>query len=860
MEIKKRVGAVMTNQDTQTIYLSDYQPPAFLVDHVELEFVLDPTCTRVLSTIKFRKNPESKITKFFLHGEELKFISAQINGVNVKPLHTEAGLSCEVPDAPFTWKAEVEINPSANTALSGLYMSNGMFCTQCEPEGFRRITYYPDRPDVMATFDVKIHSDLPYALSNGEPLGQTGNVTKWSDPWPKPSYLFALVSGTFEVFSDQFITMSGKLIDLNIYVRKGDEDKCSFAMKSLQSSMHWDEKNYNREYDLSVFNIVAVEDFNMGAMENKGLNIFNSSAVLASAKTSVDRNFESIEAIIAHEYFHNWTGNRITCRDWFQLSLKEGLTVFRDQEFSADMRGTDVRRIEDVKALRNRQFREDNGPLSHSVRPDSFVEINNFYTATVYEKGAELIRMLKALVGENSYKAALDLYFKRHDGQACTIEDWLQVFSDTTDESFDQFKLWYSQAGTPQIKVDQSFVDGTLTLKLRQSTPNTPGQKNKQPMVMPIALGLLNTDGSEALSTQMLTLDQMSQIFSFTGLKEKPILSILRGFSAPVTLKHVTTEAEQLVLLKHDTDMFNRCEASRNLGLESLIGMVLKGTSAKTVYIESLLQLIADENLSPAFRALCCALPNQDEIAKALADRQLIPDPIEIHKAHKAHSMQMAELGHNIFTKVYYCHTVKGDYSPSSADCGHRALANLALHYVTLLDNGDLAQQQFNNADNMTLQLPALSNLIKAGNGAQAITKFYKQWRNERLVIDKWFSLQVTSCDPDTAVSISAALIKHPDFTLKNPNRFRALIGALAMTPAAFHQPDGSAYNLVTNQLIALDDLNPQLCARMTTVFDTWKIYDKSRQIMINTALNRVAKKPNLSRDTSEILARLLNA
>lgn len=850
----------MTNQDTQTIYLSDYQPPAFLVDHVELEFVLDPTCTRVLSTIKFRKNPESKITKFFLHGEELKFISAQINGVNVKPLHTEAGLSCEVPDTPFTWKAEVEINPSANTALSGLYMSNGMFCTQCEPEGFRRITYYPDRPDVMATFDVKIHSDLPYALSNGEPLGQTGNVTKWSDPWPKPSYLFALVSGTFEVFSDQFTTMSGKLIDLNIYVRKGDEDKCAFAMKSLQSSMHWDEKNYNREYDLSVFNIVAVDDFNMGAMENKGLNIFNSSAVLASAKTSVDRNFESIEAIIAHEYFHNWTGNRITCRDWFQLSLKEGLTVFRDQEFSADMRGTDVRRIEDVKALRNRQFREDNGPLAHSVRPDSFVEINNFYTATVYEKGAELIRMLKALVGENSYKAALDLYFKRHDGQACTIEDWLQVFSDTTDESFDQFKLWYSQAGTPQIKVDQSFVDGTLTLKLSQSIPNTPGQKNKQPMVMPIALGLLNTDGSEALSTQMLTLDQMSQIFSFTGLKEKPILSILRGFSAPVTLKHVTTEAEQLVLLKHDTDMFNRCEASRNLGLESLIGMVLKGTSAKTVYIESLLQLIADENLSPAFRALCCALPNQDEIAKALADRQLIPDPIEIHKAHKAHSMQMAELGHNIFTKVYYCHTVKGDYSPSSADCGHRALANLALHYVTLLDNGDLAQQQFNNADNMTLQLPALSNLIKAGNGAQAITKFYKQWRNERLVIDKWFSLQVTSCDPDAAVSVAAALIKHPDFTLKNPNRFRALIGALAMTPAAFHQPDGSAYNLVANQLIALDDLNPQLCARMTTVFDTWKIYDKSRQIMINTALNRVAEKPNLSRDTSEILARLLNA
>ena len=414
----------MTNQDRPTIYLSDYQPPAFLIDHVELEFKLHPTKTRVLSKIKFRKNPNAQVTDFFLFGEELNLISSQINGVDVEPQLSNSGLSCDVPDTPFTWQAEVEINPSSNTELSGLYMSNGMFCTQCEPEGFRRITYYPDRPDVMATFDVTIHSELPHTLSNGEPLGRKKNMSRWHDPWPKPSYLFALVGGTFEVFSDDFTTMSGKRVDLNIYVRKGDKDKCAFAMKSLQSSMRWDEENYNREYDLSVFNIVAVDDFNMGAMENKGLNIFNSSAVLASAQTSVDRNFESIEAIIAHEYFHNWTGNRITCRDWFQLSLKEGLTVFRDQEFSADMRNADVRRIEDVKALRNRQFREDNGPLAHPVRPESFIEINNFYTATVYEKGAELIRMIKTLVGEESYKAALDLYFKRHDGKACTIEDW----------------------------------------------------------------------------------------------------------------------------------------------------------------------------------------------------------------------------------------------------------------------------------------------------------------------------------------------------------------------------------------------------------------------------------------------------
>ena len=850
----------MTNQDRPTIYLSDYQPPAFLIDHVELEFKLHPTKTRVLSKIKFRKNPNSQETDFFLFGEELKLISSQINGVDVKPQLSNSGLSCDVPDTPFTWQAEVEINPSSNTELSGLYMSNGMFCTQCEPEGFRRITYYPDRPDVMAPFDVTIHSELPHTLSNGEPLGRKKNTSKWHDPWPKPSYLFALVGGTFEVFSDDFTTMSGKRVDLNIYVRKGDEDKCTFAMESLQSSMRWDEKNYNREYDLSVFNIVAVDDFNMGAMENKGLNIFNSSAILASAQTSVDRNFENIEAIIAHEYFHNWTGNRITCRDWFQLSLKEGLTVFRDQEFSADMRNTDVRRIEDVKALRNRQFREDNGPLAHSVRPESFIEINNFYTATVYEKGAELIRMIKTLVGEDSYKVALDLYFKRHDGKACTIEDWLQVFSDTTGEDFNQFKLWYSQAGTPQIKVDESFVDGTLILDVSQSIPDTPGQKNKQPLVIPIAIGLLDTDGCEVLPTQILTLDQSSQSFSFNDFKEKPILSVLRKFSAPVILKHTNTEAEQLVLLKHDTDMFNRYEISRNLGLESLVGMVLHGTSEKTVYIESLLEVMEDEDLDPAFRALCCTLPNQDEIAKALADLQQIPDPIEIHNAHKAHSMRMAKLGYGTFTKIYNKHIVIGDYLPNEVDCGHRALSNLALHYISFLDNGTLAEQQFKNANNMTLQLSALSNLVKAGNGVQALAKFYEQWRNERLVIDKWFSLQVVSCDPEVAVSIATTLTKHTDFTLKNPNRFRALIGALAMTPAAFHQPDGSAYNLIANQLIALDDLNPQLCARVTTAFDTWKLYDKNRQSMINAALKRLANKPDLSRDTGEILDRLLSA
>jgi aminopeptidase N len=418
----------MTAENSQTIYLKDYQAPAYLVDHVALEFDLHPTATRVRSTVKFRPNPDSSNSEFFLHGENLTFLSAYINGAAVTPIMSEAGLTCNVPDDPFIWQSEVEINPSANTELSGLYMSNGMFCTQCEAEGFRRITYYPDRPDVMAPFDVTVRSELPYALSNGEPMPSDGTTRHWQDPWPKPAYLFALVAGEFQVVSDHFTTASGKPVDLNIYVRDGDQDKCDFALEALKASMAWDERVYGREYDLSVFNIVAVDDFNMGAMENKGLNIFNSSAVLASPETTVDGNFERIEAIIAHEYFHNWTGNRITCRDWFQLSLKEGLTVFRDQQFSADMRGAEVRRIEDVTALRARQFREDSGPLAHPVRPESFVEINNFYTATVYEKGAELIRMLKLLVGDAAYKEALELYFARHDGQACTIEDWLAGF------------------------------------------------------------------------------------------------------------------------------------------------------------------------------------------------------------------------------------------------------------------------------------------------------------------------------------------------------------------------------------------------------------------------------------------------
>jgi aminopeptidase N len=712
----------------------------------------------------------------------------------------------------------------------------------------------------MAPFDVTVRSELPYALSNGEPMPSDGTTRRWQDPWPKPAYLFALVAGEFQVVSDHFTTASGKPVDLNIYVRDGDQDKCDFALEALKASMAWDERVYGREYDLSVFNIVAVDDFNMGAMENKGLNIFNSSAVLASPETTVDGNFERIEAIIAHEYFHNWTGNRITCRDWFQLSLKEGLTVFRDQQFSADMRGAEVRRIEDVTALRARQFREDSGPLAHPVRPESFVEINNFYTATVYEKGAELIRMLKLLVGDAAYKEALELYFARHDGQACTIEDWLAVFTDVTGQDLRQFKLWYSQAGTPIVTVRDHFADGTYELTLTQVTPPTPGQPDKQPLVIPIALGLLYPDGTQALATQLLVLSGSEQSFRFSGLRAAPIPSLLRGFSAPVILQRKTSPAEHLVQLTHDPDLFNRFEAGRELGKSALLAMLQTEAAPDDAYCTALLQVMVNEDLDPAFRAMCCTLPSQDEIAKTLTEQGQTPDPVAIDAAFHRLSEHLARQGQDALRALYHAHQLAGPFSPDAASCGARALSALALRLISNVDGGSLAAKQFATANTMSLQLPALGNLNRHGQGSEAIAQFYQQWRHERLVIDKWFSLQVSTCPSSQAVSVARNLLKHPDFTLKNPNRFRAVVGALAMTPAAFHQADGSAYALVVDQLIALDDINPQLCARMTTVFETWRRYDGARQELMRAALCRLAAKPYLSRDTKEMVTRLMDA
>jgi len=849
----------MNTQPTQAVYLSDYTPPSHLIDSVHLTFVLAPQATRVKSRIAFRPNPDAKSSAFFLHGEMLKLLSSSIDGQPVTPDVSAEGLSVGVPDTPFIWEAEVEIAPADNTALEGLYMSNGMYCTQCEAEGFRKITYYPDRPDVMAVFTVRIEGDAPVLLSNGNPTGQGAGWAEWHDPWPKPAYLFALVAGELTAHSDDFTTRSGRHVDLNIWVRPGpDEAKCAFGMGALKRSMRWDEDVYGREYDLDLFNIVAVDDFNMGAMENKGLNIFNSSAVLASPETSTDANFERIEGIIAHEYFHNWTGNRVTCRDWFQLCLKEGLTVFRDQEFTADLRSRPVKRILDVLTLRGRQFREDNGPLAHPVRPESFVEINNFYTATVYEKGAEIIRMLRHLVGQKAYETALDLYFERHDGDAATIEDWLAVFTDATGRDLSQFKRWYSQAGTPRLSVSDDFKNGVYEIQFTQETPPTPGQDVKGPQVIPIALGLLDQSGTEVQPTTILEMTKTRQSFRFEGLKSRPVPSILRGFSAPVILTRKTSNQERAFLLANDTDPFNKWEAGRALAKDTLVTMISDSIKPETSFLDALRTAVSDDRLDPAFLALVLSLPSEDDVAQTLFDAGRTPDPERIYKERQALRLAIANHCEAELSELYSNLQIDGPFHPDAESSGKRALTNAALGLLTRLDEGARATAQFQSTNNMTQELAALGSLLDVEKGQDELAVFYDRWRKDRLVMDKWFGLQVAAAAPSDAAETARRLTEHADFDWKNPNRFRAVIGALAMNAGGFHDASGAGYAVVADWLIRLDPLNPQTTARMSTAFETWRRYDGDRQAMIREELERIKRAPGLSRDTSEMVTRIL--
>ena len=847
----------MRDAAPKTIYLKDYSPFGFRVESVNLTFDLAPSATIVTTRIRFAPNPDATDKTFFLHGENLTLLRATIDGETVKPDVTPEGLTCDVPAIPFTWESEVRIDPAANTALEGLYLSNGMYCTQCEAEGFRKITYYPDRPDVMSTFTVRVNGPHPVLLSNGNPVATGDGWSEWHDPWPKPAYLFALVAGDLVAHRGEFKTSEGRDVDLAVWVRPGDEGKCEFAMEALIKSMEWDEKVYGRAYDLDVFNIVAVDDFNMGAMENKGLNIFNSSAVLASPETATDNNFERIEAIIAHEYFHNWTGNRITCRDWFQLCLKEGLTVFRDAQFTSDVRSEPVKRISDVIDLRARQFPEDQGPLAHPVRPESFQEINNFYTATVYEKGAEVIGMLKRLVGDRAYETALNLYFDRHDGDAATIEDWIQVFQDATGRDLTQFKRWYAQAGTPHLTAKETWDDGTLTLTFTQDTKPSSYTAKPGPQVMPIAVGLLNSDGSEALKTQMLEMTETSQSFSFSGLSERPKASILRGFSAPVVLDY---QADHAFLLAHDSDPFNRWEAGRTLGRNALLNMITKRAAPDPAYLDGLAAVVTDNDLDPAYRALMLGLPGQSELAAELHRQGETPNPDAIYQAYQGLRNALAARLADDLPGLYSEHQVTRTYRPNATQSGMRSLGNSALSLLTRLDGGAQAQKQYDAANNMTQQLAALACLVRAGKGDNALASFETQWTDDRLVMDKWFGIQVMEAKPDDAADTATALTRHAAFNMKNPNRFRATLGALTMNHAGFHAKDGSGYALLASWLIKLDPLNPQTTARMCTAFQTWRRYDAIRQSLIKSELERIADTPDLSRDTSEMIERIRNA
>ncbi|TVP71439.1 MAG: aminopeptidase N [Rhodobacteraceae bacterium] len=852
----------MRDTAPQPIYLADYQPPPFLVDAVDLTFRLAPQATRVIAKIRFRPNPAAtQGHDLRLDGEALTLIAASINGTTISAAPDATGLTvpaADLPEGAFDWQAEVEIAPEGNTALEGLYMSRGMYCTQCEAEGFRKITFYPDRPDVMAPFRVRIEADQPVLLSNGNLVAEGSGWAEWQDPHPKPAYLFALVAGDLRAASARFHTMEGREVALNIWVRPGDEGKTDYAMDALKRSMIWDEQVYGRAYDLDIFNIVAVDDFNMGAMENKGLNIFNSAYVLASPETATDGNYAAIERIIAHEYFHNWTGNRITCRDWFQLSLKEGLTVFRDQQFMGDMRSHAVKRIEDVLTLRARQFREDAGPLAHPVRPESFVEINNFYTSTVYEKGAELIRMLQLLVGPDGYRTALDLYFERHDGQACTIEDWIAVFEDATGRDLSQFKRWYGQAGTPRIDVTEDWQDGTYTLTLRQHTPPTPGQPLKEPLVIPVAMGLIGADGREMLPTQVLELDSPEGRFTFANLPGKPVASLLRGFSAPVILNHALSREDRALLLAHDTDPVNRFEAGRGLARDILLAMIREGAKPGPEYLDALRMMLRDDTLDPAFRALALSLPSEEDLASNLHDAGEIPDPDAIHRARQDALQIIAQALASDLALVFGEMQTPGPYSADARDAGRRALRMQAVGLLARVDGGTKAAEVFARADNMTEQLGAWGALLAIGRGQEETAQFYRQWSHDRLVLDKWFAAQLIHARPEQAAELAQSLSEHVDFDWKNPNRFRSVIGSLGGNPAGFHRSCGAGYRLVADWLIRLDGVNPQSAARMSTLFETWRRYDADRQALIRAELERISAHDGLSRDMGEMVGRML--
>jgi aminopeptidase N len=879
----------MRTDTGQTIYLKDYTPPDWLIETADLDFSLHPTATRVSATLHLKPN-SSAAAPLVLDGDGLTLKSIRIDGATLRPeryIATPDRLTIpQPPQQPFLLQIETEIDPTANTQLSGLYRSSNTYCTQCEAEGFRRITYFLDRPDVMATYSTRIEADkaqAPVILSNGN-LTESGDLpggrhyAVWKDPFPKPSYLFALVGGRLASIEDRFVTMSGREIALKIYVEPGNEDRCGYAMDSLKRSMRWDEQAFGREYDLDIFMIVAVSDFNMGAMENKGLNIFNDKYVLASPETATDADFAGIESVIAHEYFHNWTGDRITCRDWFQLCLKEGLTVFRDQEFSANQRSRAVKRVADVRNLRNTQFVEDAGPLAHPVRPDKYKEINNFYTTTVYEKGAEVVRIINTMLGDRSFRAGMDLYFQRHDGEAATVEQFVQCFADASGRDLTQFMRWYSQAGTPQVTVRTRYdVDAkTFSLDCAQTLSPTPGQSVKHPMVIPLRLGLIGSDGRDeplqlidgsALTDRILLLSQPAETFVFKGLATRPRLSINRGFSAPIKLVTDMSSDDLAFLAANDTDLFNRWQAIQSIGMALLIDNVSALRAGKPAHIDdkliaALAALIDDTSLEPAFVALALTLPGEADIAREIGE-DLDPDAIVRARLHLR--VAIGEALKDKLVGTYDRMVASRPYTPDAANAGKRSLRNIALDLLAAGGKADALERvkrQYQSADNMTDRLAALSSLALHDGEAreEAIADFYTRYADNALVIDKWFGLQAMIPGEKTLDRVRG-LTKHKAFDFSNPNRIRSLIGAFAQgNPSQFNRADGEGYAFVADAVIALDPKNPQIAARLATAFRTWRTMEAGRRRTAEAALIRIKGASGLSRDVSEIVERTLSA
>lgn len=873
-----------------TIFLKDYQPPVYLIKEVKLNLELHETKTCVTSTLCVELNSKNKQSNksLILDGKNLELVSLKIDG----KILSDGEYSCDdesLTIPKISEKCEVEvvtiINPIENKALEGLYLSSGMFCTQCEAQGFRRITYFPDRPDVMSTFEVTIIGDkekYPLLLSNGNLIenGEDENDqhwAKWQDPSLKPSYLFALVAGDLFCKEDTYTTMSGRKVLLQVFVEHENRHKCEHALMSLKQAMKWDEDTYGREYDLDIYMIVAVNDFNMGAMENKGLNVFNASCVLASPETATDADYYNIQSIIAHEYFHNWSGNRVTCRDWFQLSLKEGFTVFRDQEFSADLNSRATKRIDDVNVLRTHQFAQDTGPMAHPIRPDHYIEISNFYTVTVYNKGAEVVRMIRNLVGSEGFRKGTDLYFERHDGQAVTTEDFVAAMEDANDIDLSLFENWYSQAGTPELDVKTVFneKDRTFTLEIKQSCPDTTGQKNKKPFHIPLQVGLLDTDGSAVMlhiegdgstasETKMLEVKNKIEIFTFLNINSKPLISLNRGFTSPVKIQSQQTNDDLAFIFAHDSDEFNRWEAGQTLAVNTLLCFVenIKNNQELVLdvkIINAFRNTLAHSGLDKALISQAITLPSESY----LADQCDVVDVDAIHQARTFMRNELAKALKSELKSIYQSNQSDATYLFNADEMARRDLSHVCLSYLMCLQEDEsitACMNQVDKANNMTDVLSGLTILSHHGNASRqnALDDFYDKWKDDAQVVEKWFSIQASADLPDVLDKVKA-LMRHEAFSLTNPNKVRSLIGRFcAGNIVHFHAADGSGYEFLADQVLVLDSLNPQIAARLIQSMSRWRRYDEQRQSLMQKQLKRILAKKDLSKDVYEIASRSL--